>query len=1280
MTIVKRFALLIIVLSIVLQPNSGFALEYRNQNPPSMARVEPIDEEQPAIGYNEYDRHYIDLAWDVDFPGDATGGFINFYTRKIPKSYEAGGTRTLEEGNLPVSTAPDATYEHRMNELDSGTIYHIDMTAYHTYMVEGNTLNSPESGSSNIVKALTDIEVEAYAKGTNEIKIVWDDVWNTDGRIDYKLYISENDTFANTPPIFIGEEQIGEGRSVSVDEATGKLEYVHNVRDPGRVYYIRIEPDIADDEIKRTQYTETITVSSFILVKTTKMSSTPDGTVWKLDWSPVVTGLGDGDIEIVYHVYRGNADTNELPQYMSEVNGTEFFVTVPYDDDQYYFIIRAIVTRNGEEVYRGIRIESDEVMLTEGEVSSRPSSPEIVDLFERVEGDTIISYEDELEPRSATVLWRAPFRSDGEVDTDVLYDIWLIEDPNTIDNPPSDTQIASSANMGSGNHVVSGNNLVGYKYPITNLNPNSTYYLKMVAKKQFVEYVDDTLQLVTYNSDPSYKVIITPEEGPTEQPQVPARPPLKVKEDEDGEYLITHDSATIQLKNLWYEKYDEESETWKYIRTKKYDENDEPPFDPIADEDQVDDLNYRKISYDSGITIDVGCIEFTEGMSYDDLNAIPADKVTDFPVEPNDDMENPDLNPHKMNHNIDITLTDLEPNKTYVIWVRATRNSEGLSSGPSDPLIITTDPVIVPPIEQPVVPRFNYSLASDEYIDLGWDFVPTYNYYIKYGLEDDINTAGQEIVITPEDLYDSIYYRVEDLVPDNLYYFWIQAESVNESGETKKSEWSDSYSVRTLEYIPPDTPVGFGIKNSRDAITLDSITYEWMRKEGLEYIIEVSRDHDYRESEEYNAGEVSEFTVDGLHSNHRYYARLYAYDAEKDLRSKPTQSVTVRTESSSDEYDADQEIDDVITGEYVEIDEEIIDGVWNVKITGVNADRLLESVIKDKSLDYIIDLTNPPDEYEKIRMLVSDRVFMGFTRLGKNLIVKTKDNSLTIRPGVITSENSNPLIEGNSRVDYEIVVSNPEDFETDTKNMNFKKEVLSIEVGVRDGGITLPFDELLKPLKVSVEYSESGWYVDGKTFAYVYDKNTSDWQRLNTFASYDRDRNKGEVIMESTKLGDMAIAELGKEFFDDVYYHRFENAINNVASAYELKSIDGRLFEPDVYANLGDTVKFMFDILEYQYSDRVMIDAAKVGLITNAEVSNSNRNCTVDKVYEMITRVYELKTDQFLGERERQEFIRQNGLDLVRDDGTVADGSDEITRGEVMWLLEKLLVYTGELY
>ena len=135
-----------------------------------------------------------------------------------------------------------------------------------------------------------------------------------------------------------------------------------------------------------------------------------------------------------------------------------------------------------------------------------------------------------------------------------------------------------------------------------------------------------------------------------------------------------------------------------------------------------------------------------------------------------------------------------------------------------------------------------------------------------------------------------------------------------------------------------------------------------------------------------------------------------------------------------------------------------------------------------------------------------------------------------------------------------------------------------------------------------------------------------------------------------------------------------------MASVYQLKSNEGRLFKPDLYATLGDTVKIMFDILGYQYSNNYMLEAAKAGLIENREVSRQARNCTVDEVYEMMIKVYELKTGEVLGHKERQEFIKENGMVLVRENGRIAEGGSEITRGEVVWLLEKLLVYTGELY
>ena len=81
-----------------------------------------------------------------------------------------------------------------------------------------------------------------------------------------------------------------------------------------------------------------------------------------------------------------------------------------------------------------------------------------------------------------------------------MYDIWLVTDPNLINDPPASSKIAlRTRKMGPGNFAASGNILLGYKYMVSDLLPNTTYYLKIVAKKNFIEYVDDMLQSVTPN-------------------------------------------------------------------------------------------------------------------------------------------------------------------------------------------------------------------------------------------------------------------------------------------------------------------------------------------------------------------------------------------------------------------------------------------------------------------------------------------------------------------------------------------------------------------------------------------------------------------------------------------------------------------------------------------------------------------------------------------------------------------------------------------------------------
>ena len=55
---------------------------------------------------------------------------------------------------------------------------------------------------------------------------------NTNGRINYRLYVSEIKA-SQIHPRFIRKYRYRNGRPVSLMEKDGKLEYIHTVRDAG---------------------------------------------------------------------------------------------------------------------------------------------------------------------------------------------------------------------------------------------------------------------------------------------------------------------------------------------------------------------------------------------------------------------------------------------------------------------------------------------------------------------------------------------------------------------------------------------------------------------------------------------------------------------------------------------------------------------------------------------------------------------------------------------------------------------------------------------------------------------------------------------------------------------------------------------------------------------------------------------------------------------------------------------------------------------------------------
>jgi hypothetical protein len=1273
---------------------SVFAAEPEQQVPPQKLQVL-----ENGVGYDPYDKYYADLKWEYPsgfFIPESVGTYLNFYAQEVPKSYRTGGARIAKERNVRIDSGITS---RRMKDLKTGTIYYFDTTAYYKYTEVDKTMTGTESEPSNRVKVMTNIDINAYSVGNNKIKIEWDDVWNTTGRINYKLYISDSSDFANASPKFIEPTDIGAGKPVQVNQSTGKLEYIHTTDEPGRVYYIKVVPEIMDNELKDyPKESKVMQVSSFILVRTTKMSSSSDGSIWKLEWSPVVVGLGDSDVKIQYEVFKGDIRSSDFPNRIQTVNNTSILVVMaPGEEANSYFVINANVTRNGTPVYPGIKIQSDKVMVKDQEVPASPPQPELV--------PSIGSVNAEIKADNAAILWKLPKKANGDIDYDTIYDVWLVSSPDELSKPdglgtPVSWSLTSGRTTGSNgaihfefDFVKNGTNIVGCKAILTGLTSNATYYYRIVARKSYLQYVDDILTYVPYSSEPAIKNIVTPPDGNINTPVTVPRPPFKLEKKTDTK-------AVVQIKNRWYEEYNPTTNKWEYIVTEKTSHSQADPNYPINPIDPVNQNNYRLVQYDDKVKMDVYYIKYSADIVYTELNdpvKYPAQKVAGFSTIANDPEEDETLNfPDKLKkRNVNMEIPGLEPNTTYVMWVKAVRSTANPSESVlSDPIIVTTDPSPAFPVEKPTVPVLLANQIGDTFVDLIWEFKEGYKYYIKYGTVENLSSASSTLTV---DLQGKNYYRIEGLTRGTLYYFWIQAEYVSPTGVSARSEWSDAYSVKTMPDIPPSTPAGFGVKSGEGTVTKNSITFEWIREQGLEYILEIATSIEYKDVKEYKVGAVSELKVDNLRSNCRYFARLYAYDPIKKLTSEPTQSVTVRTQRSSDDYDSDADTDNMEKGDYVVKDKVVIRGTWTIRITGINADRFIEHMQKDNVLDYRLDVSSPPARVTKVSILVSNKVFDALNRLKENLIIAADSCEFTIRPYVLSADLAKDSGVKLADFNYEVLITyKGQQPDSSNGNILFKTNSTGFQVNAYEGSNAIPIVNLNKPVKVRIPYTDGSFYKEELTAGYVFDISSKTWKKSPSVGSFDADKGKGYLDFEMDMCGDIAVAEPGSEFFNDILGHEYEQSIIAVASLHTLKSISGKAFNPDRGAKMGDTVKIMLDVLDYRYGNDFMTVAVKTKLILQSDLNHISGSCTREKLLAMSVRVYEIKTgvpvkassaDSGIYRdynsvntalRTKVAFAVENGIAVTSGSDFIGPG-ETVTRGEVMATLERVLSMAGEL-
>ena len=1043
-----------------------------------------------------------------------------------------------------------------------------------------------------------------------------------------------------------------------------------------------------------------VKVKTEILLRAKKMGETTDGIRWMLFWDPIIKGgIGSSTFsKVEYKLYR--IDASGVETFFALITDKDRYEMnlKPEDVDKYKYKVEAVAykTDGGTVPF----YSTTQVSLKE-QVPEYPASPEFVSEFQTA-APAPVSYDALVTSSSATLLWRAPLTGEGKLDAEVYYDLYLVETLEDMMTPPITKRIASNLTMTAANEIreQETNKLLGYKYQISQLRSNSIYYALLYAKKNFLTESDDGSFMLSkpYLSEPAIKVIITRPDTEADKPLPPPSPPFRLKPGA----TVMKDSFTLQMEKSWTEMYHPDMKKWLYVVRENDPEANQPnsfytESNSFSHEEYLENIDpgnpdpkpVRTVEYNAGWELDIHCVDFSEALrivkelqdrdsvTYSDLKkdyllAIQK-QIPSVPV-PALQEQDPQA--------FSIPVTDMEPNKTYLVWITVKSNPGQMESDPSDPILVTTPPESPPTVEIPVVPSDLNGIPTDTYVDLFWTYRPGYSYNIRYSTTEDRAKASGSVTVTAAQLANQPWARVAGLQPDTVYYFWIQAVSP----DNVPSDWSNALIRKTEKPSPPPRPRGFGIKDVPDAVGENSIFYEWLEDETVTFILEISETADFKESTEYSV-DGFEYQVTGLKSNFRYFARLFSYSSATGLRSEPTAVTMVVTRKGRGEYDADIPIEDIPVGEMVIIDAIAEQGVWNTKVLGINGHRLSEKIRQSGTGAILIDLSSPPPGTSTIRIELAGEVLETLTGIQRNLSIKTPGFEVSLPPGSLLGDTYFRLKRSLGEIVVRVDVRAPVQGPAPEARWQFAQPAAELQVLAGIGDNFMPVGEFTRPVKVMLPA-----------------ENRETQLRLRFF---DHERRKwGEIA--STRIaveakwaaypknsGFIAVLMPKAEYFGDIAGSTTEVTVQNLLSLYSMPSLPTGALNPGRELTIGEGIKHLLDILPYEYGNEdVVRTAQRAGMLIPSKSSSAGMPLRRDAAVHAAVIVLGKKTAQRMtGDaavlskvedcseiqpeyRQACAFAAANGMMPVQ--GRFYP-EKTITRAELLDLLEKVLQFAGEL-
>jgi len=764
--------------------------------------------------------------------------------------------------------------------LNDGSIYAYKILPYHTHAYQSGTMvvnkEAPMDNNkpTETVLFMTDIQVEAEGTGS-KLTVTWDNpvykgvnVFN-----GYRIYYQRGGS---------GVTAFNNFKDVNIDDPTliqttdasrqGVQRLTYSIEDDtivqGEVYAVKVEPLYNGAEIRK------------ITNGLSYVNVTINNTGFKMAFRDMDTTeyrYDDITIDIPLDIMEDGKDSLKLHWYnisstIGNIEKIEIFSGLAEDDigikigtiytPQALYVSTWQVQKPTLPTYYQIKVYIEGI--------SEPLKshiayydPTIVNITPNKPGIyPFVNSEDE--NKAIDLYWdvfvRYPYNDteagfvepDGTyIDTNVTYKVWVsdnLENMNDTMMPTILTDVSPGEllklNIEGVANPVYYSLITNYvtresdgTYSIKEIEENKTYYIKIIATKTLAD-------LTPLVSQPGYASIYVPIDDDIAKPHALSKPPLRIKKDSEGQPIITKESITVEWQDIWYEVFDEKTDSW-YSRAALrdgelvfgYDIDEEKDtiitFHNASNENAVRELFMQAgLSEEEANKLIIRIMDISAENIHYEMKYLPFDEINKdggYQAYLESIMNNEDAGWSEItglvneNGYYEYTVENLEKNTTYVIILRPYRIlKDGTKDAYPTYVIGTTFPDDVIVNIKPTVPILEEVDHTDVSFEVKWEeHIPNLDYEIVISetVLEDPSTGGTRITIDEikengeeksenSKLY--MYYVVNGVFPETGYYVWIRSIANNVDGPSY-SQWSNPLYVVTDALKAPDPPNGLGL-------------------------------------------------------------------------------------------------------------------------------------------------------------------------------------------------------------------------------------------------------------------------------------------------------------------------------------------------------------------------------------------------------------------------------------------------------------------------------------